>query len=102
MRKAIEDITIKVKEGANIHRSMEQSGYFPPMTVSLIASGESSGNLEDMLARAAIIQEREIESIMSTTLGLLGPIMILLMGAIVLFIVLATLLPIFDLNQLVS
>jgi len=102
MRKAIEGITVKVKEGANIHQSMEQSGYFPPMTVSLIASGESSGNLEDMLARAADIQEREIEAIMSTTLGLLGPIMILLMGAIVLFIVLATLLPIFDLNQLVS
>ncbi len=102
MRKAIEGITEKVKEGANIHQSMEQSGYFPPMTVSLIASGESSGKLEDMLARAADIQEREIEAIMSTTLGLLGPIMILLMGAIVLFIVLATLLPIFDLNQLVS
>jgi len=102
MRRAIEEITTKVKEGANIHLSMEQSGYFPPMMVSLIASGESSGNLEDMLARAAVIQEREIESIMSTTLGLLGPIMILLMGAIVLFIVLATLLPVFDLNQLVS
>jgi len=102
MRQAIEDIAEKVKEGANIHQSMEQSGYFPPMTVSLIASGESSGNLEDMLARAAVIQEREIESIMSTTLGLLGPIMILLMGGIVLFIVLATLLPIFNLNQLVS
>ncbi len=102
MRKAIEEITIKVKEGDSIHHSMEQSGYFPPMTVSLIASGESSGNLEDMLARAAVIQEREIEAVMSTTLGLLGPIMILLMGAIVLFIVLATLLPVFDLNQLVS
>jgi general secretion pathway protein F len=102
MRKAIEEITIKVKEGDSIHHSMEQSGYFPPMTVSLIASGESSGKLEDMLARAAVIQEREIESVMSTTLGLLGPIMILLMGAIVLFIVLATLLPVFDLNQLVS
>lgn len=102
MRKAIEDITVKVKEGASIHRSMEQSGYFPPMTVSLIASGEASGNLVDMLARAAVIQEREIDATMSTTLGLLGPIMILVMGGIVLFIVLATLLPIFDLNQLVG
>ena len=102
MRHAIEEITGKVKEGASIHASMEQSGYFPPMTVSLISSGESSGNLEDMLARAAVIQEREIESIMATTLGLLGPIMILFMGGIVLFIVLATLLPVFDLNQLVT
>jgi len=102
MRQAVEEITNKVKEGASIHSSMEQSGYFPPMTVSLISSGEASGNLEDMLARAAVIQEREIESIMATTLGLLGPIMILFMGGIVLFIVLATLLPVFDLNQLVT
>jgi len=69
MRKAVEEITAKVKEGATIHASMEQSGYFPPMTVSLISSGESSGNLEDMLERAAIIQEREIESILATALG---------------------------------
>lgn len=102
MRQAVEQINSKVKEGASIHQSMEQSGYFPPMTVSLISSGESSGNLEDMLARAAAIQEREIESILATTLGLLGPIMILFMGGIVLFIVLATLLPVFDLNQLVT
>ena len=102
MRKAVESITGKVKEGASIHASMEQSGYFPPMTVSLISSGEASGNLEDMLARAANIQEREIESILTTTLSLLGPIMLLIMGGIVLFIVLATLLPVFDLNQLVT
>ncbi|HEC28734.1 MAG TPA: type II secretion system protein GspF [Gammaproteobacteria bacterium] len=102
MRKAVEEITAKVKEGATIHASMEQSGYFPPMTVSLISSGESSGNLEDMLERAAIIQEREIESILATALGLLGPVMILFMGGIVLFIVLATLLPVFDLNELVG
>lgn len=102
MRRAVQAITGKVKEGASIHASMEQSGYFPPMTVSLISSGEASGNLEDMLSRAADIQEREIESIMTTTLGLLGPIMILFMGGIVLFIVLATLLPVFDLNQLVT
>ncbi len=102
MRKAVEEITAKVKEGASIHASMEQSGYFPPMTVSLISSGESSGNLEDMLERAAIIQEREIESILATALGLLGPVMILFMGGIVLFIVLATLLPVFDLNELVG
>jgi len=102
MREAIENITTRVREGASIHGSMEQSGYFPPMMISLISSGEASGNLENMLERAAIIQEREIESVLATTLGLLGPIMILLMGGIVLFIVLATLLPVFDLNQLVG
>jgi len=102
IRFAIEEIANKVKEGTSIYIAMEQSGYFPPMMVSLISSGEASGNLDDMLSRAADIQEREITAIMTTTLGLLGPIMILVMGGVVLFIVLATLLPVFDLNQLVT
>jgi general secretion pathway protein F len=81
---------------------MEKSGYFPPMTVSLIASGESSGNLEKMLEQAAKIQEREMDTLISTLLNLLGPLLILFMGGIVLFIVMAILLPVFDLNQLVG
>jgi general secretion pathway protein F len=72
------------------------------MTVHLIASGESSGKLEEMLERAAINQEREIETMISAVMGLFEPILILVMGAVVLIIVLAILLPIFDLNQLVG
>jgi general secretion pathway protein F len=71
------------------------------MTLSLIASGEASGNLEGMLERAADMQEREVETTLAAIMGLLEPILILLMGGIVLIIVLAILLPIFDLNQLV-
>jgi len=67
----------------------------------LIASGESSGELETMLDRAATNQEREMDSILSTAVGLLGPLMILFMGGMVLIIVLAMLLPIFQLNQLI-
>ena len=102
MKQAVEQITIRVREGSSIHSAMEKSGYFPPMTVSLIASGESSGNLEKMLEQAAKIQEREMDTLISTLLNLLGPLLILFMGGIVLFIVMAILLPVFDLNQLVG
>ena len=73
----------------------------PPMTIHLIASGEASGKLETMLERAAVSQERELEAVVKTVVGLLGPFLILVMGGIVLLIVLAILLPIFNLNQLV-
>ena len=71
------------------------------MMIHLISSGESSGELETMLDRAATNQEREMDSILSTVVGLLGPLMILFMGGMVLIIVLAMLLPIFQLNHLI-
>ncbi len=102
MREAVEDAARKVSEGASISAALESSGYFPPMTVHLIASGESSGRLEEMLERAAINQEREIETLISAVMGLFEPILILVMGGVVLVIVLAILLPIFNLNELVG
>ena len=102
MKHAVHDAAINVREGAAIHASLESSGYFPPMTLHLIASGEASGKLESMLERAAIQQERELKTIIATTLGLFEPLMIVLMGVIVLFIVLAIMLPIFEMNQLVG
>lgn len=102
MRKAVEDAAVKVREGMAINRALEQSSYFPPMTVHLIASGESSGRLDDMLERAAIQQERETDGMMTKMLGLFEPILILVMGGVVLLIVLSILLPILNLNQLVG
>lgn len=102
MKESVQDATRKVREGASIYGALEQGGYFPPMMVHLIASGESSGKLEEMLERAAINQEREIETLISAIMGLFEPMLILVMGAVVLIIVLAILLPIFNLNQLVS
>jgi general secretion pathway protein F len=102
MRTAVEEATLRVREGSSLYQALDNTGYFPPMTLSLLASGESSGNLEGMLERSADIQEREIENIVSTIQGLFEPILILVMGAIVLVIVLAILLPIFNLNKLVS
>jgi general secretion pathway protein F len=102
MRDAVEAAARKVREGTSIFAALDKSGYFPPMTLHLIASGEASGKLEDMLERAATSQEREIEVMVATLLGLFEPLLIVVMGGLVLIIVLAILLPIFDLNQLVK
>ena len=77
------------------------SRLFPPMTIHLISSGESSGELQAMLERAATNQERELEGLLAALVGLLGPLLIVGMGMIVMGIVFAMLLPIFELNQLI-
>lgn len=102
MRKAITDAASRVREGAGISRSLENSKQFPPITLNLIASGESSGKLEQMLDRAAQSQEREIQGMIGTMLALLEPLLIVVMGVVVLLIVMAVLLPIFQMNQLVK
>lgn len=102
MRDAIEAAAVKVREGAPLSRSLAASKLFPPITVHLIASGESSGKLDDMLDRAAENQEREVETLIAAVMGVFEPLLILAMGGVVLLIVLAILLPIFDLNQLVK
>lgn len=102
MRDAIEEAASKVREGAPLSRSLGASKLFPPITIHLIASGESSGKLDEMLDRAAENQEREVETLIATLMGVFEPMLILTMGGIVLMIVLAILLPIFDLNQLVK
>ena len=71
------------------------------MTIHLISSGESSGQLESMLERAAISQERELDGLLGALVGLLGPVLIVLMGLFVMGIVFAMLLPIFEMNQLI-
>jgi len=101
MRGAVSEASHRVREGSGIARALEQSHYFPPMTLHLIASGEASGKLESMLERAADNQERELETVIAMVMGMFEPILILVMGGVVLVIVLAILLPIFDLNQLV-
>ncbi len=102
MRAAVEEAAARVREGGGIARSLEASGYFPPMTVHLIASGENSGNLDEMLERAASAQEREVETMLGVMMGIFEPVMILVMGAVVLVIVLAILQPIIEMNQLVK
>ena len=102
MREAVGEAAKRVREGAGVGHSLERSGYFPPMTLSLIKSGESSGTLDKMLERAAETQERELEARIAIVMGVFEPLLILAMGGVVLIIVLAILLPIFELNQLVN
>jgi len=102
MRAALAEATVRVREGSGIAAALERSGYFPPMAVYLIASGEGGGQLEAMLERAAQQQEREAQGLIATALALFEPMTIVFMGLIVFTIVLAILLPIFRLDQLVQ
>jgi general secretion pathway protein F len=102
MRDAVNEAAQRVREGAPIGRSLATSKLFPPMTIHLISSGESSGTLDDMLERAAISQERELDGVLTAVVGLLGPGLIVLMGVFVMGIVFAMLLPIFEMNQLIK
>lgn len=101
MRDAVTEATLRVREGASISKSLAASRLFPPMMIHLISSGEAGGRLEEMLARAAAGQEREVDGLIAALLGILQPLLIVLMGAIVLTIVLAILLPIFEINNLI-
>jgi general secretion pathway protein F len=102
MRAAIRRAALKVREGGSFSRALGESGYFPPVALRLIASGERAGALEHMLDEAADNQQRELDRWVTTLTAILGPLVILLVGAMVLFIVLAILLPIFEMNQLVK
>ncbi len=102
MKYAVVDAALRVREGAPIGKSLAARKIFPPMMIHLISSGESSGELEKMLERAASNQEREMDGLLATMTNLLGPFMVVFMGAVVMFIVIALLLPIFQLNDLVK
>lgn len=101
LRRAVLDATQQVREGGSLHRALEQAGYFPPMMIAMVASGEMSGELGLMLERVAISQQREFDNIVATVLGIFEPVMLLVMGGAVLLIVVAILQPIFSLNQLI-
>ncbi len=102
MRAAVENALRQVREGGSLSRSLGKTKLFPPMVIHLIASGEATGRLDQMLERAAAAQTRELENWVRALTALLEPVLILVMGAIVLFIVLAILLPIFEMNQLIK
>lgn len=101
MRRALEDASKKVREGAGLSQALDVSGLFPPILIHLIASGEASGRLDAMLERAATQQEQEVGSYTSVLTSLLEPLLILVMGGVVLTIVLAILMPIIEMNQMV-
>ena len=101
MRDAIERAIERVREGTGLARALGETRAFPPLLIHLVASGEVSGKLEQMLGRAAHLETQALERRLAVFLTLLEPVMILVMGGVVLMIVLAILLPIIEINQLV-
>ncbi len=102
MRRALEDAALKVREGVTLSRALAASGLFPPVLVHLIASGEQSGRLDTMLDRVAKQQTQEVSGFTTALTSILEPVLILFMGAVVLLIVLAILLPIIQMNQMIK
>lgn len=102
MREALKRAAFSVREGTAFSRALGESGQFPPVALRLIASGERSGELPRMLEEASQQQQRELDRWLTALTSVLGPAVILAVGAMVLFIVLAILLPIFNLNQMVK
>jgi general secretion pathway protein F len=101
LRSALARAAVRVREGLPFSRALAETREFPPVAVRLVASGEKSGRLDEMLFEAAAYQERELEVVLGVAMAALGPGVILLVGGLVLFIVLAILLPIFELNTLI-
>ncbi len=101
IRSAVLKAADKVREGENISIALENTGYFSPLVLQLVQNGEASGKLGDMLERSARAEETEFAGITAVFIALFEPAMILFMGVVVLFIVVAILVPIFDMNELV-
>lgn len=102
MRSAVEDASARVREGSSLAKSLERSNRFPPMMIHMIASGEGSGRIGFMLDKAASHLEREQDALISSFLSLIQPLIVVVMGGAVLAIVLGMLLPIFELNSIVT
>ncbi len=102
LRKDLEFATEEVAQGVSIGRALDRNGNFPPLLVHMVTSGENSGRLGHMLEKAASATENEMATRINMMVSLLGPIMILFMGSMVLTIVLAILMPMFNLQSLVN
>ncbi|UAJ10266.1 type II secretion system F family protein [Glacieibacterium megasporae] len=100
VRKQALEVATRVREGTSLHRAMDEARVFPPMLVAIVASGESSGRLGPVLARAGVDLDRDLDSLVATLMGLIEPAVLLTMGGVVLLMVLSILLPIINLNNL--
>ncbi len=95
-------VAARVREGLSLRAAMTEAAVFPSMLTAIVASGESSGKLAPALGRASDELERELDALVATLVALVEPMVLLMMGGLVLMMVLAILLPIINLNNLVS
>ena len=102
IQKCVKDASDAVREGSSLKNSLQQSKTFPPMMIHMIGSGEKSGELEQMLGRAADNQDNEMDATLKISLGLLTPLIVLVMAGMVMFILMAILQPIMQMNTLVG
>ena len=102
IRQAVEEMGVRVSEGSSLNIAMAETGLFPPLMQHMIASGEATGELDQMLERAAGNQQQELDGRIAILLGLFEPLMLVVMGGIVMTIVIAILLPILNMNQLLA
>lgn len=101
MMKATEKLAVDVQEGSSLSRAMEKTKLYPPLLVQMTASGESSGDLDKQLEHAAKNMDRELEWRLAAALGIMEPLVVVIMGVLVTGIVMAILLPIFEMNTMV-
>ena len=101
LQRRLREAAQRVSEGASLRAGLEGVGHFPPMLLHMVASGEASGELDAMLDKVARHQQAEVERVVTTLVALFQPLMLLLMGGMVMFIVIAILMPILNMNQLV-
>lgn len=102
IQKGVSDAADAVREGASLKNSLQQTKIFPPMMIHMIGSGEKSGELEHMLSRAADNQDNEMDATLKISLGLLTPMIVFVMAGMVMFILMAILQPIMQMNTLVG
>lgn len=102
MRQAVDEMVEKIRQGKSVHVAMRSAGFFPPLLLNLVQTGEGKGQLHTMLIKGAQHYEFAVEQSASTLVSLLEPLLIIIMGAVVLTIVLAIMLPIFEMNQMVG
>jgi general secretion pathway protein F len=101
LKRRLGEATQRVSEGSSLRVALEGVGHFPPMLLHMVGSGEASGELDAMLDKVAVYQQAEVQRIVTTIVRLFEPMMLLVMGGMVMFIVMAILLPILNMNQLV-
>ncbi|MGA0839112.1 MAG: type II secretion system inner membrane protein GspF [Pseudomonadales bacterium] len=101
LRSRLLEATQRVSEGGSLRAALESVDQFPPMLLHMVGSGEASGELDTMLDRVAVYQQAEVNRVVTTLVRLFEPLMLLFMGGMVMFIIMAILLPILNMNQLV-